>query len=347
VIKVGVVGMGFMGRTHVAAYQAAAASGLPCELAAVCDPNPARLTGKPEGGGNLGAASEAPLFDASKVRGFTDFDDLLASDVSLISICTYTDSHVDYAARSLKAGKHVLVEKPVALHSQDVGRLCEAAVLARTHCVPAMCMRFWPGWDWLRAQVALGDDCPHGRVRAARFRRVGEPPAWGRDVYLDGAASGGALLDLHIHDVDFVQHLFGRPKSVYAQGVGFHSGAIDHVVAQYTVANGAAVSAEGSWAMATGHGFNMAYTVVFERATADYDLARGAEALKVFEPGRGGRVVTPEPGDGYVGELGYMAECIEKGRAPRRVTAEDGVSAVEICEAEEESIRTGRPVPLK
>ena len=76
-------------------------------------------------------------------------------------------------------------------------------------------------------------------------------------------------------------------------------------------------------------------------------LARGNDALKVFEDGRGGRVVPPEPGDGYIGELGYMAECIEKGRAPRHVTAEDGVSAVEICEAEEESIRTGRPVALK
>jgi predicted dehydrogenase len=183
-------------------------------------------------------------------------------------------------------------------------------------------------------------------VKAARFRRVGEAPAWGRDVYLDGKASGGALLDLHIHDVDFVQHLFGRPRAVYAQGVGFHSGAIDHVVAQYTVANGAAVSAEGSWAMATGHGFNMAYTVVFERATADYDLSRGAEALKLFEAGKGGRVIPPEPGDGYLGELGYMVDCINSGRAPRHVTAEDGVSAVEICEAEEESIRTGRPVAL-
>lgn len=207
-----------------------------------------------------------------------------------------------------------------------------------------MCLRFWPGWTWLKQAVEAGT---FGAVKAARFRRVGEAPAWGRDVYLDGTASGGALLDLHIHDVDFVQHLFGRPTAVYAQGVGFHSGAIDHVVAQYTVANGAAVSAEGSWAMATGHGFNMAYTVVFERATADYDLARGADALKVFEAGRGGRVVPPEPGDGYLGELDYMAECIERGRAPRRVTAEDGVSAVEICEAEEESIRTGRPVALK
>ena len=75
--------------------------------------------------------------------------------------------------------------------------------------------------------------------------------------------------------------------------------------------------------------------------------ARGAEALKVFEAGQGGRVVPPEAGDGYLGELGYMAECIERGRAPRHVTAEDGVSAVEICEAEEESIRTGRPVALK
>jgi predicted dehydrogenase len=85
---------------------------------------------------------------------------------------------------------------------------------------------------------------------------------------------------------------------------------------------------------------------VFERATADYDLSRGADALKIYEKGKGARVVPPEPGDGYIGELSYMVDCIEQRRAPQKVTAADGLSAVEICEAEDESIRTGLPVKL-
>ena len=98
--------------------------------------------------------------------------------------------------------------------------------------------------------------------------------------------------------------------------------------------------------MGEGFGFNMAYTVVFERATADYDLARGADALKLFEAGKGARVVPPEPTDGYIGELGYLLDCIREKRAPQRVTARDALSAVEICEAEEQSIRTGQVVAL-
>ncbi len=340
-VNVAVVGLGFMGVAHLRAYLK-----LPgVRIAALCASR--RL---PEDGdfsaiaGNF-STGEPLRLDMTGVRATRDFESLLTDPgIGLIDLCVPTPRHVELATRALRAGKHVICEKPLARTAAEAREILAAARTARGFFLPAMCLRFWPGWTWLKQAVDAGT---YGAVKAARFRRVGEAPAWGRDVYLDGKVSGGALLDLHIHDVDFVQHLFGRPRAVYAQGVGFHSGAIDHVVAQYTVANGAAVSAEGSWAMATGHGFNMAYTVVFERATADYDLSRGADALKLFEAGKGGTVIPPEPGDGYLGELGYMVDCITAGRAPRRVTAADGVSAVEICEAEEESIRTGRPVELK
>jgi predicted dehydrogenase len=263
--------------------------------------------------------------------------------IELIDLCVPTPAHGKLAILALKAGKHVVCEKPLARHSAQAREIVEVANQARGYFLPAMCMRFWPGWSWLKTAI---EEETHGRVKAARFRRVGEPPAWGREGYFNGAASGGALLDLHIHDADFVQFLFGRPRAVYSQGFSFYSGAIDHVLTQYTVANGASVSAEGSWMMGDGFGFHMEYTVNFERATADFDSRRGAGALKIFEQGKGARVVPLEPGDGFIGELGYMIGCIEQRRAPARVTVQDALSAVEICEAEEESIRTGRPVTL-
>ena len=168
------------------------------------------------------------------------------------------------------------------------------------------------------------------------------PGAW----YRDGRTSGGAALDLHIHDVDFVQFCFGRPRAVYATGYSKFSGAIDHVVAQYQVASGAAVYAEGAWAMTEGFGFSMTYTVNFENATADFDIARGADALKLFENGKAPRTIQCEGGDGYVGELSHLLESIRAGWPPTVVTAQDGQSAVEICEAEERSIKTGLVVSL-
>jgi predicted dehydrogenase len=175
---------------------------------------------------------------------------------------------------------------------------------------------------------------------------VAEPPSWSRDTYFKGEDSGGGLLDLHIHDTDFVQFCFGRPRSVFSTGFSRFSGAIDHVVTQYQVASGASVYAEGSWIMTEGFGFNMAYTVVFENATADYDFARGAEPLRLFEKGQAPRAVQCEGGDGYVGELRHMIQAIQSGQPPSIVTVQDGLSAVEICEAEEQSVKTGQVVAL-
>jgi len=142
-----------------------------------------------------------------------------------------------------------------------------------------MCLRFWPEWSAAKAAVASGS---YGRVLSARFRRVAQAPGWGHGHFLNAADSGGALLDLHIHDVDFIRFCFGHPSRVFSRGHTRVSGGIDHVVSQYDTAGGAVISAEGSWAMTPGFGFCMAYTVVFERATLDYDSSRGTEALRRF-----------------------------------------------------------------
>ena len=83
-------------------------------------------------------------------------------------MCTHTDSHVEIALGALRAGKHALVEKPVALTADAVRPLADAARDAKTLCMPAHCIRFWPGWDWLRDAIVSGE---HGRVVSATFLR--------------------------------------------------------------------------------------------------------------------------------------------------------------------------------
>lgn len=339
-VNVAVVGLGFMGVTHIKSYLKIPQA----RLAAICDA--VRL---PDNGdfstisGNIPGWEPLKL-DMTGVKATKDLNELLNDPgIDVIDLCVPTPTHPKLATLALRAGKHVVCEKPLARTSALCREIVAAAAESRGYFLPAMCMRFWPGWSWLKTAIADGR---YGPVKAARFRRVGEAPAWGREAYFNGAASGGALLDLHIHDTDFVQFLFGRPKAVFSQGFTYYSGAIDHVMTQYTVDCGASVSAEGSWMMGDGFGFNMAYTVIFEGATADYDLSRGADALKLFEKGKGARVVPPEAGDGYIGELSYLLDCVEQKRAPQKVTARDGLSAVEICEAEDLSIRTGQVVTL-
>ena len=90
----------------------------------------------------------------------------------------------------------------------------------------------------------------------------------------------------------------------------------------------------------------MSYTLLCEQATIDFDLARGDKALIISETGKEPRVVDTGEGDGYSKEIDYIIECVAKQQAPTMVTALDGVSALEICEAEERSIRIGAPVKL-
>ncbi|MBI2926299.1 MAG: Gfo/Idh/MocA family oxidoreductase [Verrucomicrobia bacterium] len=339
-VNVGIVGLGFMGVTHIKSYLQLEGA----RIAAICDAVRLPVDGNLSSiSGNI-ATTEPIQLDMSVVKAYKNYEDLLANpDIDLVDICVPTPAHPSVAIAALKSGKHVLCEKPLARTSQLARDVVAAAASAEGFFMPAMCLRFWPEWAWVKRAI---DQNTYGRALAARFRRVSEPPAWSQSTYFKGDESGGALLDLHIHDTDFVQFCFGRPKAVFATGLSRFSGAIDHVFTQYQVANGASVSAEGSWLMGPGFGFNMAYTVIFENAMADYDSGRGAESLRLYEKGQSPRTIKCDGPDGYVGELQHLLDAIQTKRPPSVVTAEDGLSAVEICEAEEQSIKTGQLVAL-
>jgi predicted dehydrogenase len=232
----------------------------------------------------------------------------------------------------------VLCEKPLALDSATAQRIADAAAGAKGYFMPAMCIRFWPQWAWLKEAA---DDQRYGKVLSATFRRVASmPPGW----FANGAMSGGGILDLHVHDTDFVFYLLGKPDGVFSRGYSKTSGKTDHILTDYLYDRGPAlVSAEGSWCMADGFSFSMKYTVNFERATADFDSAR-TPALVVST---GGNAEAPEfAGDGYAAELTYFLDCIRNGRRPERVTAADAVTGLQIIEAEQRSVESGQIVRL-
>ena len=337
-VNVAVVGLGFMGVTHLRAHLDNPAA----RVVAVCDAVRLPVGGVLPGvAGNITKSEDINLGPGVKV--FRDLDELLADpDVEVVDICTPTTAHPEQVMAALRAGKHVLCEKPLARTSAAAREILKVSEASPGMLMPAMCMRFWPGWAWLK-QVVAGQT--YGKVLAARFRRVSAMPAWsGQGTYTGGSDLGGALLDLHIHDSDFVHFLFGRPASVFSTGVMDSAGAINHVLTQYEFPGGPAVHAEGSWLPTTG--FNMAYTLYCERGTLDFDLDRGTNALSVAGQGGEPVVANHEKGDGYAGETRYFVDCVASGRSPQIVTAQDGVAALEICEAEEKSLRTGQPVRL-
>jgi predicted dehydrogenase len=338
-VNVGVVGLGFMGSVHLRAYQALESA----RVTAVCDA--IRLPVKGVLPGVAGNVQTTPDIDlGGSVKVFRKLEELLADpEVELVDLCTPTLLHAEQAIAALKAGKHVFCEKPLARTSEAARKVVEAEAAGSCFLMPAMCMRFWPGWGWLKETLSKQT---YGPVRAARFRRLSEMPGWStQGTYSGSNDTGGALFDLHIHDTDFVQFLFGQPASVFSTGVCARGGSVDHVVTQYCYPEGPSVSAEGSWLLTKG--FQMDYTIFCERATLDFDLERGANAMRVLEQGQPARFIQCQGPDGYGAEVGYIVECVRDNRRPTIVTSLDGLSALEICEAEEQSLRTGKPISLR
>lgn len=337
-VNVAVVGLGFMGVTHLRAYLQVPEA----RIAAVCDAVRLPVNGVLAGvAGNIKKSDDINL--GPDVKVFKKLEDVLADpEIQLVDLCTPTPLHPEQAIAVLKAGKHVLCEKPLARTSAAAETILAAQGSAPGFLMPAMCMRFWPGWSWLKRIV---QEQTYGKVLGARFRRLSAMPTWSKQGTYTGSSSiGGALFDLHIHDSDFVQFLFGMPRAVFSTGVTAPDGSVDHVMTQYLYTNGPVVHAEGGWLLTSG--FNMAYTLLCERATLDFDLARGGEAMHITETGKATEVITFDSPDGYGEEVRYAVQCALNGRAPSTVTGLDGLRALQICEAEEKSVKSGEVVTL-
>jgi len=339
-IGVGIIGMGFMGRTHLGAYERAAADGRPCEIVAVCDADAERRAGRTGAGGNFDAGGK-PLFDAARVRGCADVNDLLSDKrIHAVSICTPTDTHVDLALRALAAGKHVLVEKPIATSSEDVARLAAAVAKAKTVCMPAMCIRFWPGWSWVCDRVRDGR---YGAVRSAVFQRLASPPSWSLEFYRDVKRTGAALFDLHIHDADFLRGCFGDPEAVTS------AGSIHHLTTLYRYSGGPPhVTAQGAWDHSEGFPFRMRFIVAFERATAEFDNGR-EPAFMVYgaaedSNARAAREQIAAGMTGYDFEVRHFLDLVAARETKPRVTIADALAVTRLLEAERRSFETGEVV---
>lgn len=339
-IRVALIGAGFIGRNHFDQYPKL---GRRARVVAICDSDAARRRGDwSKGGGNI-ASTAGRVQDLHGVRGYARWQDVLTDpDVDMLDITLPTFLHTQVAVAALKAGKHVLCEKPMALTVRDCDRMIAAAKKAKRRFMVAQCIRFWPEYVWLRQAC---DQNRYGRLRALSLRRQAATPDWTWQLWsLDRAKSGGAILDLHVHDVDFALALLGRPKAVFARGGG-RGRTVDRVHALWDCGRDRAVSLEGCWDMPPGFPFNMGFTALFEKAAVTWDLASG-KPLTVYVPGCKPDVPTLPDTEGYLGEIEYFVSCIEKGVNPKVTTAKESRDAVAIALAEERSIRTGKPVRI-
>ena len=335
--KVAIVGFGFMGRTHYGAWRKCRGA----KVVAVCDANLAQLTAKVVG--NIkGAADNTALPKSVKV--YDDFGKMLAAGgFDIVDITLPTLLHPSTTIAALKAGYHVLCEKPMALSLKDCDAMLAAAKAAKRRLLIAHCVRFFPENIYVRDLAKSGK---YGKVVAADFTRFIAPPKWspkGADWFFDEKKSGGVLFDAHIHDADYILGTFGRPKSVSATFHRNASGFVDHTTATYEYEGGALITSDSSFAAASSLVWDASGRVFFEKATV-YFGPFYKNALTVYPDN--GKPFSPKLAKltGYEAEVRYFLSQIESGREGDILTAADARDSIALLCAERKSAATGRVV---
>jgi predicted dehydrogenase len=319
-MKIAVLGLGFMGSTHLKAlYQVPDA-----ELVAVASDDPVRLTGDLSSvQGNIGGPGEK--YDFSGLNTYLRWEEaVLDPRAEVVDICLPTDLHAPAAIAALKAGKHVLLEKPMALTGEDADRVLATARETGKMVMTAQVLRFFPAYMPMADRIRSGQ---LGTVRSAMFRRRCAAPAWS-GWSADSNRSGGGVFDLLIHDVDMCLFLFGKPTAVAAWGHEDLKAGIDAITAQLYYDNIGTVTDTGGWHHPKAYPFSMEYTVIADGGTVEYSSAGRVPTLYTAS-GEAQVLELPEK-DGYQAEVEYFLDCVRNQRAPERCSPEDSAAAVKL-----------------
>ncbi|MGC9358924.1 MAG: Gfo/Idh/MocA family protein [Anaerolineae bacterium] len=331
-MRVGLVGLGFIGRAHATSY----AKIDDARIVAVADLMADEMREDSDLQTIVSPTGEQAAW-------YADYRDMFASeDLDSVDICLPTYRHAETSMAALEAGLPVLCEKPMALSLEDCDAMIEASERAGKPLMIAQCLRFWHEYELIRAKA---DPSGYGRILSMQLWRGSATPtaqAWMREA----ARSGGAILDLHIHDVDYVQHVLGLPKRVYAQGgqsLGAERG-YDYVLASYEYGPGVQVSAAAHWVDVP---LPFAYRahVRYERAYLQLDSGL-SPSLRIYIDEGEERIPAFEGDDAYTSEIRYFLDIVRTGGQPDRCTPLEARNSVGLVMAEIASIQRGQPVEV-
>jgi predicted dehydrogenase len=261
-----------------------------------------------------------------------------------VSITVPSDLHAEFTIKALKAGLHVLCEKPMALNIEDCWQMHQAAKKSGKRLMIAHCIRFWPEYANTKQIIDSGQ---YGKVLYAAFQRFSAMPTWTAGNWvLDDTRSGGMIVDLHIHDSDYICYLFGLPQAVLSWAPQQDESLLPHIHTRYFYDDGKLITAEGSWIMTPSFGFQMAFNIILERATIIYDCTRDP-AYKIYTSD--GSVLTPSvpAGDGYLHEIIHFAGLITGKKTQEVITLEQSHQALQIVLAECQSIKRQEKICLR
>ncbi len=327
-IRIAVVGFGFMGMTHAGHIL----KNDKVRLAAIVDKDlegiQSKLTSKT---GNFSTADINPDVIAS-ISKYSDLTTCLEKENTLdaVHICVHTDLHYQLAKQALEHGKHVLLEKPMTLDISQGEELIRLA--AKNNCLLMVghVLRFMSPYAKLKKWV---DEKTYGNLRFLSMTRFSGVPAWGqwKEKQKAFGSSGGALFDLLIHDIDFAQHLLGKPDGVEA---GYLPGSLsnyDYISAIWDFDNSdTRVKLEGGNTFHASFPFQAGYMAAFEKASILYTTLQ-PEVITISNDETKETIQAEDGSDGFYNEIDYFYSCISKGQKPALCMPESSLETIKIC----------------
>lgn len=316
-IKVGLIGCGFMGTMHANCYKNIEG----VEVVAYADV-------RRDVAEKLAEGTNAVIYD-------NGMELINNADVDIIDICLPTYLHSEHAVAAMDKVKYVFVEKPVALTVEQGAQMLKKAEETGANVQIGQVIRFWDEYVKLAEIVAEGK---MGKFVNANFRRISPTPTWGWNDWLRKYEfSGGAAQDLHIHDMDYVLSLFGKPNSI--KSVKNTLGEKNSYINSLLSYDNYAVTVEGTWGLPETHPFEATFRVVFENGVVENVGGKfmlytneSAEEIKIekdtsiagsFE---GGNISDL---GGYYNELVYFTNCVKAGAKLEKATLKDAVESLE------------------
>ena len=328
-MKVGIVGTGFMGTAHAAGWAATDAEIVGFAAATV--------------------ETAEPLARQYGARAFPDLAALIEA-VDVVDVCTPTHLHPEMVVQAAAAGRDVVCEKPLALSVAEAARMVHVCREAGVRLLVAHVVRYFPQYALARETVAAGEI---GRPAVIRLHRGSyRPKKPAGNWFLDEEKSGGILMDLMIHDFDYARWIAGEVESVYTRKItrSHPDAPVDYGLALLTHRNGALSHVAGAWAYPPPT-FRTALEVAGDAGLIRYDSEESAPIHPYLQQPSGADApdvalpASPTEESPYTTQIRDFYRAL-RDDAPARVSAADGLAAVQIAAAAMESARRDEAVAL-
>lgn len=325
--KVAVIGFGFMGITH--AHNILRNENL--ELVAIIDKNKDAIEkGLHSGEGNFSTGTIDPE-KINKIHNYTTLDACIQSEqLDAVHICVHTDLHYEIAKKALDRGLHVLVEKPFCLNTGQGEELIALAKEKGLVLMVAHVARFMPAYQKLKEWI---DKEEYGKLKFLSLSRFSGVPLWGqwKEKQADFGASGGALFDLVIHDIDFVLHALGKPEKINSYCLPGKLSGHDYINATWEYPDkDMKVKIEGGNIFHSFFPFQAGYIAQFEQASICYSTF-WPDSIIISDNQDTAETQLGDIGEGYYNEIAYFAKCMENGLQPLECLPESSLEAIKVC----------------